>query len=110
MKIVAWDARAAEPKLTAEQLFGPDPVSPPAEEPALSAAEVFAEQPAPEEPPADTPTTIVSAMRLHRKKRPAELIRAFVQATSESGAGARLIVAEAVRPAASRGHEAIRAV
>jgi N utilization substance protein A len=47
----------AEPKLTAEQLFGPDPVTPPAEEEQpISPSQVLDEQQPPPETSADTPT------------------------------------------------------
>jgi N utilization substance protein A len=49
-------AAPAEPKLTAEQLFGPEPTEAPApEEPPVSAAQVLGEESAPA-PSADTPT------------------------------------------------------
>lgn len=43
-------------------------------------------------PGSDLPRTLVTAMRLHRKKRPAALLRAFA-AASRHGSGARLVVA-----------------
>jgi glycosyltransferase involved in cell wall biosynthesis len=39
------------------------------------------------------PVTFVSAMRLHRKKRPRELVAAFADAAAQSGKPARLILA-----------------
>jgi N utilization substance protein A len=54
-------AAPAEPKLTAEQLFGPEPTEPPPpEEPPASAAQVFGEEPA-AAPSADTPTVTPAA-------------------------------------------------
>lgn len=44
------------------------------------------------EPPSHLAPTVVTAMRLHRKKRPAALLRAFA-AASNRGADARLVVA-----------------
>jgi transcription termination/antitermination protein NusA len=54
---------AAEPKMTAEQLFGPDPVAAPPAEPEASTNQVFTEQPPPEQTPelsADSPATTVA--------------------------------------------------
>jgi glycosyltransferase involved in cell wall biosynthesis len=40
----------------------------------------------------DTPVTLVATMRLHRKKRPRQLLQAFARAASRIGVRARLVI------------------